>query len=124
MQIVSLATVNCFSKTRGQQASSKERWTRASRNCVTRSSSSTAPGGRSRWMVWERSRPASIDLEGVFSISFRPDTAFARGLNVPGIFTGPIANRGNIGKTTDELVMMWNESNPNDIVLPSMGPQA
>jgi hypothetical protein len=62
----------------------------------------------------------SIDLEGVFSISFRPDTAFARGLNVPGIFTGPIANRGNIGKTTDELVMMWNESNPDDLVTASL----
>ena len=58
----------------------------------------------------------SIDLEGVFSISFRPDTAFAKGLNVPGIVTAPIVNRGNIGKTTDELVMMWNESNPDDQV--------
>jgi hypothetical protein len=58
----------------------------------------------------------SIDLDGVLSICFRPDTAFAKGMNVPGIFTGPIVNRGNIGKTTDELVMMWNEANPQDVV--------
>ena len=35
----------------------------------------------------------SIDIEGNLSISFRPDPAFAKGLNVPGIFTGTIVNR-------------------------------
>ena len=58
----------------------------------------------------------SIDLDGVLSITFRADTAFGKGLNVPGIFTGPIANRGNIGKTSEELVAMWNEANPSDPV--------
>src|SRR5689334_12212860 len=42
----------------------------------------------------------SIDLEGNLAISFRPDPAFANGLNVPGIFTGTILNRENIGKTS------------------------
>ncbi len=59
----------------------------------------------------------SIDLEGNFAISFRPDTAFGNGLNVPGIFTGTIINRENIGKTSEELVVMWNEKNPDDQVV-------
>ena len=58
----------------------------------------------------------SIDLDGNLSISFRPDTAFANGLNVPGIFTGTIINRENIGKTSEELVGKWNEHNPDDRV--------
>src|SRR5512133_1728828 len=42
----------------------------------------------------------SIDLAGEISISFRPDPAFAHGLNIPGIFTGKIINRENIGKSS------------------------
>ena len=59
----------------------------------------------------------SIDLEGNLAISFRPDTAFANGLNVPGIFTGTIINRENIGKTTEELITRWNTDNPTDQVV-------
>lgn len=59
----------------------------------------------------------SIDLEGNLAISFRPDSAFANGLNIPGIFTGTILNRENIGKTTDELVTRWNTDNPTDQVV-------
>jgi len=59
----------------------------------------------------------SIDLEGNLAISFRPDSAFASGLNVPGIFTGTIINRENIGKTTEELITRWNTDNPTDQVV-------
>ena len=59
----------------------------------------------------------SIDLEGNLSISFRPDPAFANGLNVPGIFTGTVINRENIGKTSEELVIKWNEAFPEDPVV-------
>ena len=59
----------------------------------------------------------SIDLEGNLSISFRPDPAFANGLNVPGIFTGTVINRENIGKTSEELVIKWNEAYPEDPVV-------
>ena len=59
----------------------------------------------------------SIDLEGSLSISFRPDSAFANGLNVPGIFTGTVINRENIGKTSEELVIKWNEAYPEDPVV-------
>ena len=59
----------------------------------------------------------SIDLEGNLSISFRPDPAFANGLNVPGIFTGTVINRENIGKTSEELMTKWNEAYPEDPVV-------
>jgi hypothetical protein len=59
----------------------------------------------------------SIDLAGNLSISFRPDPAFANGLNVPGIFTGTVINRENIGKTSEELVIKWNEAYPEDPVV-------
>lgn len=58
----------------------------------------------------------SIDLEGNLAISFRADPAFAKGLNVPGTFTGTIVNRENIGKTSEELVAKWNEEHPEDPV--------
>ena len=58
----------------------------------------------------------NIDLEGELSISFRPDPAFANGLNIPGAFSGKIINRENIGKTSDELVTLWNNQNPDDQV--------
>ena len=58
----------------------------------------------------------NIDLDGNLSISFRADSAFGNGLNVPGIFTGTVINRENIGKTSAELVALWNESYPSDPV--------
>lgn len=61
----------------------------------------------------------SIALDGTISISYRPDPGFAYGLNLPGMFTGKIANRENIGKTTEELIGKWNEEYPEDpVVLP------
>jgi hypothetical protein len=56
----------------------------------------------------------SIDLEGNLAICFRPSPAFANGLNIPGIFTGTIVNRENIGKSTRELEIKWNEEHPDD----------
>jgi len=38
-------------------------------------------------------------------------------LNVPGIFTGKVINRENIGKTREELVTKWNEAYPEDPVV-------
>ena len=58
----------------------------------------------------------NIDLDGNLSISFRPDPFFANGLNVPGTFSGTIRNRENIGKTSNELIAMWNENYPEDLV--------
>ena len=58
----------------------------------------------------------TIALDGTLDIQYRPDAAFSYGLNLPGVFTGTILNRENIGKTSDELVAMWNEANPEDLV--------
>ena len=62
--------------------------------------------------IW---RPA-IGLDGKLSINYRPDPSFSYGLNLPGVFSGKIANRENIGKNGEELVAMWNEANPEDLV--------
>jgi hypothetical protein len=59
----------------------------------------------------------TIDLDGNISLSFRADTVFASGLNVPGIFTGTILNRENIGKQSDELIAMWNQEHSEDPVV-------
>ena len=55
-----------------------------------------------------------INLNGKFSVSHRLDRDIANALNAPGAFTGDIANRENIGKTSDELVAMWNAEHPDD----------
>ncbi len=57
-----------------------------------------------------------IGLDGSLDIQYRADTALVNGLNIPGMFTGKIINRENIGKTGEELVAMWNEANPEDLV--------
>ena len=59
----------------------------------------------------------SIGLDGRLKIQYRPDPAFAHGLNLPGVFTGTVINRENIGKSPDELVNLWNEENPEDQVI-------
>ncbi len=56
----------------------------------------------------------SIDLDGNLSICFRPDPAFGNGLNFPGVFSGTIINRENIGKTSEELVAKWNQEHADD----------
>lgn len=38
---------------------------------------------------------------------------FLFNINVPGTFTGPIANRENIGKRSEEPVTKWNEAYPD-----------
>jgi hypothetical protein len=57
-----------------------------------------------------------IDLEGNFGVSHRLDSRIRDDLNAPGTFGGTIINRENIGKTSDELVALWNEEYPDDPV--------
>ena len=61
----------------------------------------------------------TIGLDGTLDIQYRPDPAFGYGLNLPGSFTGTIINRENIGKTSEELILKWNENNPQDPVSPN-----
>ena len=58
----------------------------------------------------------SIDLVGTLSVSHRADVVLKNALNAQGSFKGEIVNRANIGKTSDELVAMWNTDNPGDPV--------
>ena len=61
----------------------------------------------------------SIDLNGQFTIVYRADPALNYGLNMPGTFSGTILNRENIGKSSEDLVMKWNEAFPEDPVQPA-----
>ena len=56
----------------------------------------------------------TIDAQGNLSISVRVDKRITAALNVPGAFAGKINNNGNVGKSTQEFVGMWNEDNPDD----------
>ncbi len=58
----------------------------------------------------------TIALDGTLDIQYRPDPVFSYQLNIPGIFTGTISNRENIGKTSDELIQRWNTDHPDDLV--------
>jgi hypothetical protein len=57
-----------------------------------------------------------IQLDGEIKIGHRADTEIKKQLNVPGEFNGEIENRDNIGKSSDDLVAMWNEAHPDDPV--------
>jgi hypothetical protein len=57
-----------------------------------------------------------VKLDGRFDVSHRLDAAIKNGLNTPGAFSGEIENRDNIGKTTGDLVTLWNEAHPDDPV--------
>ena len=59
----------------------------------------------------------NISMDGTLDIQYRPDTALIYGLNVPGTFTGDIANRENIGKSPFELYEKWNVDYPDDLVV-------
>lgn len=58
----------------------------------------------------------NIDVAGQFDVQYRMDSFLKTALNVEGIFTGTIINRENIGKTSDELVALWNADHPDDPV--------
>ena len=58
----------------------------------------------------------SIDLEGMFSMNFRPDPALNNGINEPGTFTGTIINSENLGMSGEEMVAKWNAEHPEEPV--------
>lgn len=57
-----------------------------------------------------------IDLEGKISINHRADVGLTNALNTPGFFEGDIIHRDNIGKQMDDLVGLWNEEHPEDLL--------
>jgi len=58
----------------------------------------------------------SIDLEGNLEVKVRVDKRILRALNGPGAFRGHLTNADNIGKTSADLVALWNEDHPDDPV--------
>ncbi|MBT9149594.1 MAG: hypothetical protein DDT28_01029 [Dehalococcoidia bacterium] len=57
-----------------------------------------------------------MDISGKLDISHRLDRDIRNALNAPGAFIGEVLNRQNIGKTSDELVAMWNADHHDDPV--------
>jgi hypothetical protein len=58
----------------------------------------------------------TIDAQGNLSVNVRVDKRITSALNVPGAFTGKVNNNANVGKTTDEIVYMWNQDHPDDMI--------
>lgn len=58
----------------------------------------------------------TIRLDGSMDILFRPDPDMLRQLNDRTQFYAKILNKGNIGKTAEELVAQWNFEHPDDLV--------
>ena len=65
----------------------------------------------------------TIDAQGNLSISVRVDKRITAALNVPGAFTGKVNNNTNIGKSTDEIVQLWNENHPEDMITLASEPE-
>jgi hypothetical protein len=64
----------------------------------------------------KQGRPVKLEGLGTYTPVIQLDGEIKKQLNVPGEFNGEIENRDNIGKSSDELVTMWNEDHPDDPV--------
>jgi len=58
----------------------------------------------------------SITLDGKYEVNVKPHRRIVEALNTSGAFRGEIANAENIGKSSDELVEMWNEKHPDNLI--------
>lgn len=58
----------------------------------------------------------SIDLEGKFEVKVRVDARLLRELNGQGAFRGDLLNAENVGKSSEELINLWNEEHPDNPV--------
>jgi hypothetical protein len=64
----------------------------------------------------------TIDAKGNLSVSVRVDKRITAALNIPGAFSGKVNNSANIGKTSDEIVQLWNEEHPEDPIAQNQEP--
>jgi nucleoid DNA-binding protein len=55
-----------------------------------------------------------MGLDGKIRVGHRVDTGLRADVNVPGRFRGVVLNRENIGKSSDDLVALWNADHPGD----------
>jgi hypothetical protein len=58
----------------------------------------------------------SIDLDGDFEVKVKVDKRLLRALNGEGAFRGHLINGENVGKSSDDLVALWNRDHPDDPV--------
>ena len=58
----------------------------------------------------------NIALDGTFSVIYRPDMRISYELNQPGVFTGTVINRENIGLVSEDLCVKWNTNYPDNPV--------
>jgi hypothetical protein len=58
----------------------------------------------------------TVDSQGKLGVTVRVDKRILARLNMPGAFKGVFTNPENIGKSTEELVQMWNEAHPDDLI--------
>jgi hypothetical protein len=65
----------------------------------------------------------TIDAQGNLSVSVRVDKRITAALNVPGAFSGKVTNSANVGKTTDEIVHIWNQEHPEDMIIFAAEPE-
>ncbi len=60
---------------------------------------------------------SSIKLDGKIKVNLKVDKELTSDLNrIEQGFTGEILHPDNIGKTSDELVLLWNTDHPDDLV--------
>jgi hypothetical protein len=62
-----------------------------------------------------RFRP-SINLAGEIKVNYTIDGEINSTLNKKNYYTGTIYNKEHIGKTRDELIALWNEEHPDDLI--------
>jgi hypothetical protein len=65
----------------------------------------------------------TIDAQGNLSVSVRVDKRITGALNAPGAFTGKVNNSANIGKSTEEIVYMWNQDHPDNMIVLAPEPE-
>ncbi len=58
----------------------------------------------------------SIDLEGNIDINVRVDKRIISALNSNGAFSVKLLRGENVGKTSNDLAMLWNADHPEDLI--------
>jgi hypothetical protein len=57
----------------------------------------------------------TVNLKGKMSLNFTLDKELQNTINSD-IFNGTISNKSNIGLSKEEIITMWNEENPDDLI--------
>ena len=65
----------------------------------------------------------TVDAQGKLSVTVRVDRRIISRINIPGAFKGEFTNGENIGKSTQELVDLWNEAHPDDMIVLAAEPE-